>query len=473
LIRATPVDREVDEDYVAGYLGYGVDLDRTIYRHIASVAPAQAVTFDKTGRRATRTTWSLAKDPAPIAYRDDREYEGRFLALFKEGVKARLRTPHPVVSELSGGLDSSSVVCMADRLLRDGEGHAPSFSTISMVSPSAASKDEKFREAVEAQCGRPAYHVKQEATTFVDLPHLSHLHILSSRLVLGSWELAVSGRMRDVGAHTLLTGVGGDEMCYSPHEPSPGLADLLVQGRFSAFHVLASNWSHLLRRPYVSVLRDAIEAAYRCRVSRTPWKQWKPAPWIHPRLRERAIAIREARFRRLRGYRLPRVQMSAFSYEHDLFSISHGDRQEFDARYVTYPFLHRPFVEFMHAVPFEQKLRMAESRSLLRRAMRGVVPETLLTRRGKGQYTTAVIRSFLDGQLDIDHFLVDSMAHARGYVDAAAVRRLVDRARMGQETSLPYTALALETWLRQHASDRPSASVRAVPRAQSLDPART
>ena len=56
-------------------------------------------------------------DPAKrIRYASDREYEQHFRTVFAEAVRRRLRSERPVLAELSGGMDSSSIVCMADSL---------------------------------------------------------------------------------------------------------------------------------------------------------------------------------------------------------------------------------------------------------------------------------------------------------------------------------------------------------------------
>jgi len=52
-------------------------------------------------------------------------------------------------------------------------------------------------------------------------------------------------------------------------------------------------------------------------------------------------------------------------------------------REIRYPYYDRDFLEFMYAIPQEQIVRVGQRRSLMKRALVGIVPDELLTRRRK------------------------------------------------------------------------------------------
>jgi asparagine synthase (glutamine-hydrolysing) len=71
-------------------------------------------------------------DPAKSTrYRTDAEYEEHFRDVFAQAVGRRLRSDSPVLAELSGGMDSSSIVCMADEIARHEPGGARRVETVS------------------------------------------------------------------------------------------------------------------------------------------------------------------------------------------------------------------------------------------------------------------------------------------------------------------------------------------------------
>src|SRR5262249_54982784 len=117
LVDSTGID-ELDDEYIREFLSFGACPNRTPYRGIYSVPPGHAVCVSPQGT-TIRRFWALPAGDE-IRYRDERRYEEQLRALFREAVAVRLQSDSPVLAELSGGLDSSSVVCMANRLMRSG-----------------------------------------------------------------------------------------------------------------------------------------------------------------------------------------------------------------------------------------------------------------------------------------------------------------------------------------------------------------
>jgi asparagine synthase (glutamine-hydrolysing) len=460
LVSAADVDRALDEDYIAGHLACGVEPQQTIYRQVRAVRPAEAVTVSDTGRVEQRLTWGLPSESTRLAYRHDGEYEEHFLSLFRDAVRVRLRANRPVVAELSGGLDSSSIFCVAHQLLQTGAAPAPSLMSVSIVpSQERAFDDARYREIVERQCEREAFHVPDRETARFERSRNAHdLHLLSALLINGTWDTALSARMRMLGARVVLSGTGGDEMFCGGNLPLPSLGDLCHQARFRELHRELARWSFAIREPYIHLLWKTVTTTWLNRTQPLGAPRWRPPTWMAPRLAERARAIRDARDRRWREYRLPSDRDHARSYDGAISSIAGGYRQEFDARHVTYPCLHRPLVAFLYAVPFSQKLRRGESRSLQRRALRGILPTAIHLRRGKGNPQDAFLRGLRENDAFLRGLLTDSVAAQLGYVDMAAIAAMLRRTKeeSPRDDFVPLAPFVLETWLRTHLDGRSS-----------------
>jgi asparagine synthase (glutamine-hydrolysing) len=112
--------------------------------------------------------------------------------------------------------------------------------------------------------------------------------------------------------------------------------------------------------------------------------------------------------------------------------------------------MHRPLVEFMQAIPFEQMLRPGENRSLMRRALRNVLPEKIARRKTKGQPTEGLCRAVSREWKTLRAFFADSRVCAYGYTDQAPLLNAIDRSRNGMEvfTGPLLTTISLELWLR-------------------------
>src|SRR5262249_57377787 len=140
---------DLDEQYVAGFLMFGGCPNRTPYKGIYSVPPGHAVCVSPEETNIHRF-WAMPTGET-IRYRSEHRYEEQLRALFREAVAVRLQTESPVLAELSGGLDSSSVACMASQLMKEGAVRASRLNGVSFVWRN--SLDEPFVRAVESHCG--------------------------------------------------------------------------------------------------------------------------------------------------------------------------------------------------------------------------------------------------------------------------------------------------------------------------------
>src|SRR4030095_15633203 len=107
--------------------------------------------------------WGL--DPhREIRYGSDAEYEEHFRHLFTEAVRCCLRSDRPVWSDLSGGLDSSSIVCVADQLIKSGKTETSLLDNVSCIRDESPSSNEtKFIRCVEERIGRQGHHLPESA----------------------------------------------------------------------------------------------------------------------------------------------------------------------------------------------------------------------------------------------------------------------------------------------------------------------
>ncbi|HEY9875190.1 MAG TPA: lasso peptide isopeptide bond-forming cyclase, partial [Candidatus Obscuribacterales bacterium] len=110
------VPRRLNEVKVADYLASPTDDTAiTFYKEIFRLPPAHRLTVSHEGI-TLQSYWSL--DPSrELRLGSDEEYASAFRKLFTEAVRCRLRSAFPVGSMLSGGLDSSSITCVARQLL--------------------------------------------------------------------------------------------------------------------------------------------------------------------------------------------------------------------------------------------------------------------------------------------------------------------------------------------------------------------
>ncbi len=147
----------LSEEYLAGWLSFFPEGHLTPYRDILAVPPASFVRITPNGT-TSRKYWGL-DSAKPLRYRTDRDYEEHFLSVFRESVARRLKSEAPLLAELSGGVDSSSIVCIADRLLAMGA-VTSRLDTVTYFDSEEPTWDElPFAAKVEEQRGRIGHHI--------------------------------------------------------------------------------------------------------------------------------------------------------------------------------------------------------------------------------------------------------------------------------------------------------------------------
>jgi len=448
-------DPEIEDEYVAGHLARAPEPGLTPYKNIFAVKPAYVVTFNQIGRRTERRFWGL--DPnKQIRYRTDSEYAEHFLHEFRDAVRCRLRSDRPVFAELSGGLDSSSIVAVADSIIAKGDAETPRLETISQVFDESGSADErKFIRLVEEQRGITGHHIS-DAEYRMLLPLPDDLVIVTPNPILVSfgYHTGLCEVMHKSRSRVLLSGLGGDELLGSNYSAYPELADHLISLKPLLLHRGIQSWSQALKRSYLELLwqcaiRPALPRKTRAALSRGPANGI--ASWFSPtfvkrmNLQERSLAPKD-----IFGFRLPSGADQVAGFLSSTEAVSLCFRQEYSAIEITYPYLHRPLVEFLHAIPFVQLVRPGENRSLMRRAMTGVLPEKIAKRKTKGRPKEAILRALSREWFRLRPMFEDARVCARGYMDTEPLLAALDRARYGCEPSSSslLTTISTELWLR-------------------------
>jgi asparagine synthase (glutamine-hydrolysing) len=118
---------------------------------------------------------------------------------------------------------------------------------------------------------------------------------------------------------------------------------------------------------------------------------------------------------------------------------------------VRVPMLDNGLAEFVWSAPTTLKLRRLETKRLLRRAMRDVLPPATLRRRKQG-FGVPIGRWLRDDPGSWLDLVENSRACADGYLNGGAVRALADRHLAGLEDlgHQVWALLVLEVWYRLH-----------------------
>jgi asparagine synthase (glutamine-hydrolysing) len=465
LLDTVPVGPELNEGVIGEYLSSRlVDNNETLYRGILRLPPGHVLTVED-GRVGTTRYFDI--DPRrAIRYRSDDQYAEHFSEIFREAVRCRLRSVTPVAVFLSGGLDSSSIVGVAARLARDGHVPGPGFEAYSLDFTRADADERGWIDDVAKMWELPVHHVTadhavppslaEQVADLRDFPDLPNTH---------PWGLLLAEAQRR-GARTALWGYGGDEWLTGD---TAHCADLFRRLRLVALARRVRDDVRSLNKlggPPVG-LADAIRWCVFPLVPRPAkrlvrrLRSWDVPDWIAPdfarrvglqeRLARNADTPRFPTFAQRAIYRQLQSGWSAAEYEMvDRFET----RRSMESRF---PFNDRRLIEFVLALPEEQRWRGTETKFILRRAARDVLPSSIARRTTKGDFTYLYAASLEREGAE------ETFAHLRleadGFVRGERVREMHRRFRGGDLGCLGtlWMILATESWYRTMSSASRSA----------------
>ncbi len=116
LFQAGLLKPELNLDGLADYLTFQLCLgDKTLFRNVHKLPPGHCLLLKPDGTLDIQKYWDL--DFTVDADHTEEYFEHRLLRLLEDAVRIRLRADVPVGAHLSGGLDSSTVACLASSLL--------------------------------------------------------------------------------------------------------------------------------------------------------------------------------------------------------------------------------------------------------------------------------------------------------------------------------------------------------------------
>jgi len=400
--------------------------------------------------------WDFDPDKR-VRFGTDAEYEENFREVFSSSVRRRLRSDTAVLAELSGGMDSSSIVCMADDVMlqRETAVGTPRLDTVSYYDDSEPNCDDRaYFTIVERKRGRTGCHVRVSAQNGLSL-HFASGSFMATPGIAGDFEgtaqLAASASSQ--GNRIILSGFGGDEVLGGVPTPVPELADLLARCRIRMLAHQLKVWALNKRKPWFHLLFEAVREFLPVSIATLPQTN-PPAPWLRSDFAHgyRSALVPDGSRTKIFGP-LPSFQAHLKVLDILRRQVACAAPEPGALCEKRYPYLDRDLVEFLFATPSSQLLRPGQRRSLMRRAMAGIVPDELLYRRRKAFVIRGPIAYIANHWPELSEFSQHMTSSSLGFVDQAVFLNALQRVRLGQQVAIVpvLRMLAIEQWLRNPA----------------------
>lgn len=469
--------RELNETNVADFL-IGLDGDRvsTYFSDIFRLAPAHNLIVQGAADLRTNRYWKLdAKRVTRL--KSNQEYAERLRVLFTEAVRCRMRSAFPVGAMLSGGLDSSSIACVARDIRRDepqldGAANSAELPTFSAIFERHPQCDERpYINKTLAQGGfEPHYLLADAMSPLADLEEvLEHseevFQTFNTHIPWG-----IGGLAQKRGVRVLLDGYDGDTVVSH----GTGLFyELANKGKWISLahelkgytqRVSKQSWRAALRAwmwryavaPKLEAIKKPLKRLRRRKVELH--NEARPA-WgatLNPLFVERLDLVkRQAAFHwpSPKTEREDHLRQLEWAITPTTLEMSDRLAAPFDVE-MRYPFWDIRLAEYCLSLPPQQKLHDGYIRMVMRRAMAKVLPQEVCWRGDKSNLYPA----FEDGIRRFEHARIAAVFAGRAeniepYVDLEALRQVHERyeAKTASPADLVTLcrAVVLSAWLER------------------------
>ena len=449
---------EPDEIFAASYLALLPVRDLTPYKGIRAVLPAHFVRIRET--EASQTAhWRWMRNEV-TRYNSDKEYEEHYLSLFEKAVARRDDGDGSILADLSGGVDSSSNVCMSDRLRKLSGQTGDLIDTVSFYDDQESSWNEMpYVSVVETHRGKSGIHIPHSFTEYTfDPPNSSLGKYWGPGPDSSTVEQEIRFERAIEGKRYLarLSGFGGDEVSGGVPTPDPELAEYLVHANISRLFHRTLQWCLIDRTPLLHSLLHTISYTIDLYNLRSTGRNALP-PWISPTIRKRcADLLGHDVLSTSRSDTSPTSIANGEMWWHMLETLPHLHPGALSRPEYRYPHLDRELVEFLFSVPREQLVRPGQRRSLMRRALRDVVPSKVLERRRKAYRIRGPMAVLQQHEKKLLQLLDNALVVERGLVDRQKLQLALRLTSSGQSMvwwQALMRTVAYELWLRGVTSD--------------------
>jgi asparagine synthase (glutamine-hydrolysing) len=457
------LNRQALPDFLANHATAG---DMTLFAGVRRVPPGHVLTW-RNGQISLRRYWDLSMGESPLAGRDD-DLVDEYRERLREAVRLRLMADVPLGVFLSGGIDSATIAALMASLVDD------QIKTFSVAFAEREANELEYARAV-ADKFRTAHHeiVLSPEDFWQSVPRLIW-HEDEPMAHPSSVALYHVSRLAGEHVKVVLTGEGSDETLAgynryrvtlfntmfgrAYHRAVPSVVRSAVKGGLNRLPQ-TSTWRRRLSRTFLGLSPD-LDTIYfdNFAVFGRSWQaQLLSAETVDATAIDPYRAYHEALERCGSDDLLDRLLYAdTFTYLHEL--LMKQDQMSMAASIESrVPFLDHQLAEFASRLPRRLKLKGTTTKVVLRRAMRGILPDQILGRPKMG--FPVPIGRWLRGPFRsmVDDFVLSPRALERGLFEPQVVRRLVAEhmSGAGGHQERLWTLINFEMWCRTFLDGEP------------------
>lgn len=385
-------------DFLAS--GISEHTSETMFEGITQLRGGECITIDTskgTPLQAAPRRWYPAT--AGDLKLSEAEAAERFRELLSDSVRLHLRSDVLVGSCLSGGLDSSAIVCLMSNLLGSGEGGAK-VNTVSACYAEKSVDEKPFMDAVVAHAHTEPHFIFPKAEDVFQRASDITWHQdepFGSTSIFAQW--CVFEEARRAGIKVMLDGQGADEQLAGYHSGfAYYMADLTRRRQFGQLlrTMIERNRYHgtsvfeQLSRYVVPLLPRGLAGLMRRKHQQLTQHDWLGTDILREKGNPGTAFQLASDLLGLPTVTDIRSLCMTLTYGSNLAMLLHWEDRNSMAHSIEarVPFLDHPLVEFNLALGNDHKIVGGDTKRVLRKGMAGILPEVVKERRDKLGFAT-------------------------------------------------------------------------------------
>ncbi|NGX50640.1 MAG: Asparagine synthetase [glutamine-hydrolyzing] 1 [Chlamydiae bacterium] len=455
--------RAINEESFYHYLSFhATPAPDTLFEGIKKLAGGTYLHIDEEGEFMTHRYWDVWDHTTPLTHASEEEVAERLLDELKTSVRYRGVSDVPVGIFLSGGIDSSTNAALFSKV---SSSQIKTFSIGYQGNYDSYQNELHFARQMADQIGAEYHEKKLVLDDLFDfLPKMIHLQDepIADPVCIPSYYVAKLAR--DNGVTVCQVGEGSDELFWGyPYWKSslrleqlgsiPLMGPLKKLGLALA-RMSGKEFSHkceYLRRSYLGqpVFWGGAEAFHKVEIERllsprlkkkfantTSWEALSP---IYKRFKERAWEQSPLNWMSYLDLNLRLPELLLMRVDKMSMGVSLESRV---------PFLDHKFVELAMSIPQKMKTKNGVLKSILKKSVRGVIPDALIDRKKQG-FGVPIIEWFYDRLGAEMRRELKSFCQETDLLDFSAIERLMSRGEGSRIWLLYNLALWWKNFIKQ------------------------
>ena len=418
------ISRKPNEKIIASYLQCGlIDYnDETFFKNIYTLEPGHYAIWNFTNKKLTiKQYYELKNNKIEIS---ETKATNEIKEILEDSIKLRFRSDVEVGCCLSGGLDSSTIVGVSDKLF-----HNSKLKTFSAVFPGSKINEERYIDLVTKEKKVKNFKTKPKNTDLLkDIDDL----VYCQEEPFGSTSIYAQYRVmklvKETGVKVLLDGQGADELFIGYHSYfNSYIQQLLKDKKYAEIVTSTLFWKYLL---------------------------------FYLKSNPRKIFNKIIKYKKSKIYNLdyPKIEIPKYIDDYALLAMKTSLRsllkwEDKDSMRFSIesrvPFLDYRLVEFAFSLPYSYKIKNFQTKYIFRKAINEYIPEEIIDRKDKIGFATPENDWFKSKEFtDFIEKIIESKSFKdRKYWNYIEVRKMVDQKNKDYYGNI-WKIINTELWLR-------------------------